>query len=219
MNKNLIILFFLICSNVRVLAQHENVHIRDLNGIWHNLMDSAQYNIFKNGRTITFFYAKYSSITHEEINPPFIMQPINTYCFISKTDTAWEHCKDKGNSLNDYLLWGSAYKFYLDGSLELESTNVFFYKRIDSLPYYLYKELYNQSQKDKRDYLKEFLDMDFREITVMKAIINSSPSVPSKQYVIRGDVIQIIDRKDQWLKIRYYGSKTIEGWIKKTDVE
>jgi len=38
-------------------------------------------------------------------------------------------------------------------------------------------------------------------------------------YLLKGDVVEILQEKDDWLQIRYYGNKTIEDWIKKSDVE
>jgi len=32
-------------------------------------------------------------------------------------------------------------------------------------------------------------------------------------------MVEVLETKDIWIKIRYYGNKTIEGWIKKSDVE
>jgi len=54
----------------------------------------------------------------------------------------------------------------------------------------------------------------------IKVYLSSSPqNAPTKMYLIKGDEVEIIEEKDEWLKIRYYGKKTIEGWIKKSDVE
>jgi SH3-like domain-containing protein len=45
-------------------------------------------------------------------------------------------------------------------------------------------------------------------------------------YLLKNDPVEIIEEKDNWLKIKYYPEKngewtgkTIEGWIKKSDVE
>jgi SH3-like domain-containing protein len=39
-------------------------------------------------------------------------------------------------------------------------------------------------------------------------------------YLIKGDEVKILDEKDDWLKIRYYAkTKTIDGWIMRSDVE
>ena len=246
MKKQIIILFyFMVFSNIEVFSQNEEIQINDLNGIWKNSIDTVQYVFFKNGRTLSVSYEEIDPITNSKMQDPFYFIGVSSYCFIDKIDILknvndssiinslegikdpdLKYCKDHGNSGKSYFYWDGPARFDYDknkdlgDALELENErNVFFYRKVKKIPSIIYKELYKQSQKDKHDYLKEFLDMDFREITVMKSIINSSPSVPSKQYVIRGDIIEIIDRKDQWLKIRYYGSKTIEGWIKKSDVE
>ena len=52
-----------------------------------------------------------------------------------------------------------------------------------------------------------------------KSYIYLKPNNISNMYLIKGDEVKIIEEKDEWLKIRYYGKKTIEGWIKKSDVE
>jgi hypothetical protein len=56
-------------------------------------------------------------------------------------------------------------------------------------------------------------------ITKTKAIIHLAPNKPTKMYVLKGDDVELIDSQNDWLKIRFKGKKTIEGWIKKSDVE
>ena len=41
----------------------------------------------------------------------------------------------------------------------------------------------------------------------------------SKNYLKKGDEVEVLEEKNIWLKIRFYGSKIIEGWIKKSDIE
>ena len=45
-------------------------------------------------------------------------------------------------------------------------------------------------------------------------------------YLLKNDPVELVEEKDNWLKIKYYPEKngvwtgkTIEGWIKKGDVE
>jgi SH3-like domain-containing protein len=38
-------------------------------------------------------------------------------------------------------------------------------------------------------------------------------------YLIKNDVVEVLEEQEDWLRIRYYGKKVIEGWIKKSDVE
>lgn len=70
------------------------------------------------------------------------------------------------------------------------------------------------------------IDKDkFKTISKTKSIIYNKPGKKTKTYLVRGDIIEKLDnvREDirslQWLHVRYYGKRTIEGWIKKSDVE
>ncbi|MDI9873195.1 SH3 domain-containing protein [Flectobacillus rivi] len=63
-----------------------------------------------------------------------------------------------------------------------------------------------------------YLDNVFK-VKSTKVFINTSVNVSSSIYLIKGDEVEILEEKGEWLKIRYYGKKTIEGWIKKRDVE
>jgi hypothetical protein len=56
-------------------------------------------------------------------------------------------------------------------------------------------------------------------ITKTKVIIHLAPNKPTKMYVLKGDDVELIDRQNDWLKIRFKGKKTIEGWIKKSELE
>lgn len=59
----------------------------------------------------------------------------------------------------------------------------------------------------------------------MKSIIYNKLGKKIKMYFVWGDIIEKLDnvREDirslQWLYVRYYGKRIIEGWIKKLDVE
>lgn len=58
-----------------------------------------------------------------------------------------------------------------------------------------------------------------KKVTSEKALLNSQPNTPTKSFLIKGDRVETLEEKGEWLKIRYYGKKIIEGWIKKSDVE
>jgi len=38
-------------------------------------------------------------------------------------------------------------------------------------------------------------------------------------YLIQNDTVEILEDKGDWLKMRYYGKKIVEGWIKKSEVK
>lgn len=59
-----------------------------------------------------------------------------------------------------------------------------------------------------------------RKVSKYKSIIfQQADALPTKMYLINGDDIEVLEEKGDWFNIRYYGKKTIEGWIKKSDVE
>ncbi len=66
---------------------------------------------------------------------------------------------------------------------------------------------------------KECSNTDVLKIMVTKSTINSIPNKPTKMYLLKGDEVEVLEERGKWLKVRYYGKKTIEGWIKKGDVE
>lgn len=54
-------------------------------------------------------------------------------------------------------------------------------------------------------------------ITTFQSSIYFSPGKPTKMYLQKGDEVEVMEEKGEWLHIRYYGKKIIEGWIKKKD--
>lgn len=57
------------------------------------------------------------------------------------------------------------------------------------------------------------------KIKNVKSVIYKVPNSHTKMYLLKDDNVEILEIKDDWLKVRYYGKKTIEGWIKKSDIE
>jgi hypothetical protein len=103
--------------------------------------------------------------------------------------------------------------------MEIINSNVHSYTKISDLPSYIIIKLLQKYPKENRSYLKNLLDKSFQQIAVSKAILYSLPQKTTKMYLLEGDEVEIIEEKEEWLKVRYYGKKIIEGWIKKSDVE
>jgi hypothetical protein len=62
----------------------------------------------------------------------------------------------------------------------------------------------------------------FKLIRVKKSFIHSLPNKPTKMFLIEDDNVEILEKREGWLRISFYNEKTkkeIEGWIKKGDVE
>jgi hypothetical protein len=91
------------------------------------------------------------------------------------------------------------------------------YKKVNKIPDYVLLSL----KKNKEDWIKylDFIEHKELKIEASKSTIHILPRKPTKMYLLNGDEVEIIEEKDEWLRIRYYGKKVIEGWIKKSDVE
>ena len=78
--------------------------------------------------------------------------------------------------------------------------------------------------KSIQDFIK-YLRKDKKKATIRnKTIINESLTEQTKMYLLKGDEVEVLEESErspevEWLKIRYYGRKTIEGWIRKSDIE
>ena len=75
--------------------------------------------------------------------------------------------------------------------------------------------------KNKKDLQKveQFLNKKYQQIKVAKSYIYNLSMQQTKAFLIKGDPIEVLEQRGNWLRIRYYGKKTIEGWVKKEDVE
>lgn len=98
------------------------------------------------------------------------------------------------------------------------------YVQIDHLPNYILTALANK--KDDLEKVENFLHKNYGITKNVKVRIFSNPSHPTNIYLIKGDPIEIVRKKDNWLRIKYYPEKNniwtggiIEGWIKQSDVE
>lgn len=91
------------------------------------------------------------------------------------------------------------------------------YKKVNTIPDYVLISLKKNKEHWKR-YI-EFMKEKEGKIQAQKSFIFSTPNKQTKMYLLKDDEVEITDEKEDWLHIRYYGKKVIEGWIKKSDVE
>jgi len=98
-------------------------------------------------------------------------------------------------------------RILFDRSFMRNVSNILYWKRITSPPKFVQDFIISL----KKDILVPIL--------VEKSTIYSEPNQPTMMYLIKGDEVECLEEKGEWYKIRYYGKKTIEGWIRKSDVE
>ncbi|CAN1537561.1 hypothetical protein MCERE19_01613 [Spirosomataceae bacterium] len=90
----------------------------------------------------------------------------------------------------------------------------------------IYKDNYSiEFEKVSFDYLFHSIRENipnpsfYETVKTKKAIIYDLRKNKSKKYLVYGDEIEILKEEKDFFKFKYYGKKTIEGWIKKSDVE
>jgi hypothetical protein len=114
---------------------------------------------------------------------------------------------------------------WTDSSYFYTGTDVFEYYKIEYISNIIKLQLHRLSKQNNRNYLFDYLNLNLK-IIKSKVILYSQPSQPTKMYLIQNDPVEVVEERDDWLKIKYYPEKNgewtgkvIEGWIKKTDVE
>ncbi|MCB9018251.1 MAG: hypothetical protein WCU80_12280 [Paludibacteraceae bacterium] len=106
-----------------------------------------------------------------------------------------------------------------ESTLWINYGKVSIYEKIDNLSEIDMKLLYLRGKKDNRDYIKEYLNLDVREITAPESIIYSEPDKSTKMHLTKGDMIFVVEEKNDWIKIEHSGENLMIGWIKKEDVK
>ncbi|WP_337045421.1 hypothetical protein [Emticicia sp. 17c] len=99
-----------------------------------------------------------------------------------------------------------------------------YHQQIHHLPNIVVKALCkNEVEKAK---VEEFLNIKYGCIKTAKSYLYKIPNVPTQQYLVNNDPIELVEEKSGWLKVKYYPEqngewlgKTIVGWIKKSDLE
>ncbi len=99
-----------------------------------------------------------------------------------------------------------------------------YHQQIHHLPNLIVQALCrNSTEKIK---VEMFLKIKYAMIKVPKTFIFEELSSPSKMYLLKNDPVEVVEEKNGWLKVKYYPEKTgqwigktIEGWIKKSDIE
>ncbi len=226
-------------------SQDRMPKIQDIQGIWQMKFEKYQedYIIIKNNKQLNISYSSddnygYSStephgyiglLNDRNSIPTNIKNLDNEGMYALQYDYPTDqngNFQDKSPLVRQFTYNGSG----TDGEMSKEEGEPNFigfvngrgqweiYKQIPYIPTHVLVALKKNNPKDY-EFLIKFLDIDFKTITVQKSIIHSAPNQPTKMYLIKGDEVACLEEKGEWYKIRYYGKKTIEGWISKSDVE
>jgi hypothetical protein len=105
-----------------------------------------------------------------------------------------------------------------ENNMALLQTKLAEFYKIDKLPFFILKLLYNHGKTDKRDYITEYLDIRVMEITSSNCIMYTEPDKQVKIQLKKGDIITVLEGEKNLLKIEY-DDEGKTGWIKRVDVK
>lgn len=105
---------------------------------------------------------------------------------------------------------------YLDGIIVIDENDLFYKVEIKNKIGWLNK-------KDVFQIVKKSSNNELRlKITSEKSYFHTTSTDSTKQkiYLVKGDIVNIIEEKPEWYYVKYHSSKTvIKGWIKKNDAQ
>ena len=76
----------------------------------------------------------------------------------------------------------------------------------------------NYLSKNYKNFIK-INSLNEKQILPDKQPLYKTPPIKTKMYLIKGDKVEILEEKDDWLYILYKGKKEIKAWILKSAVE
>jgi hypothetical protein len=200
-------------------AQEEPMSIKDFQGIWQG---NEPIGHEEDDRTTNYLVYKDNKMLYINTAMDDVFSVMNFGLWSgANVPKSCRELKTKGTKY--YQCMGSLepdkfhVAFYSDTELEYANNTVFIKLALpDKL---LLRYLKKRGIKDNRDYIKELLGISFKKIKEPKVMIYSSINQISKAYLLQNDEVEVLETKDSWIRIRYYGTKVTEGWIKANQIQ
>ena len=122
------------------------------------------------------------------------------------------------SSLTDQLL--SIHKQFINIDDDTIKANYIFTPEINIPTLYDFKNENFANEYLNKNY-KNFVKVDNsqKQIYPTKQALYKTPTEITKMYLLKGDKVEILEEKDDWLYILYKGKKEIKAWIPKSAVE
>ena len=96
---------------------------------------------------------------------------------------------------------------------EARYTGEFYYYKMKKLPKDMFDYLYKKGKEDKRDYIKEFLELEAREVVVNKCRIYDKEKKKTKMYLVKGDIITTGKEQGDFIEFEYDTGKSNKDGI------
>ncbi|HEY9005816.1 MAG TPA: SH3 domain-containing protein [Ohtaekwangia sp.] len=200
-----------------------------MQGTWENIMNSDSekaFTIIKGKSSLSFVYNTSAgldfplteliegfydgSIEDDSIDVTSLKDDGVHYIVIRKNDIESNGWVYRPN----YLTPG-----YFDCDGELMSINggqLVEYSKMDELPFEALDKLFKRGRLDKRDYIKEYLDLRVLSVRPLKGKVYSSPNKQTEVFLNQDDIVIVIEENNKWAKIKYSEG---EGWVRKGNLK
>lgn len=212
--------------------------VANLQGIWISEYENIkQIKIFKSNTYFELYYMGKSNTVDATTTIPFgyfgfstsgaepkkISELKQEGTFIRFYSSLNQEYDNKGNLLGPDLSCPITINEDFDGEKEPKVMYLYFrgtpdgYGKVTKVPDHVLLLL----KKNKADWRKysNFVEMKQKPISSKKAIIYSLPNIATKMYLLKNDTIEVLEQKNDWVRMNFYGKKLISGWIKKADVK
>lgn len=229
MKKNIIVL--LLCFTTESFTQAPS-KLKLLQGIWDYTMNSdtsKSYKVVSGKKCLEFGYIK----SDNDLDFTLFEMIIGFQSFATKYDeTEFIHIdslKENGLYFTEivdtdeigqdgfgnkaFCMIASYYE--CDGELlSINGGKLFEYGKVPKLPNEAIKKLYNRGKHDNRNYIKDYIGIDVKEIKDAKTTIYSKPETSTKIRLLKGDLVTIVMQEGEWCKIEFEKNEIVhEGWI------
>lgn len=219
--KTILLFFIVLGISSKLYCQDADIlNVSGFDGIYLATNDSKNCHLLNNGHYFFFFLNEQNNIDNSMIR-------FGTFGFYSKdinvdnlVDLKFQRIGTDQDNVGFISSDGGVvgYEFETGNrSLNLYNQNAFFYQKMYALPQRIINQIRLIGMKKHID-VEKFL-YSIETIGIDKALIYTLPDIKSKMYLLKGDKVKILEENNDWLKFEYKGKKTINGWLKKKDLE
>jgi len=226
--KTATVLSLLFVNSVR--AQNNQISKLDLmQGICENIMNSESekaFTIIRGNQSLSFVYNNKT----QELNFPLNESIEGFQNFRDSDSISISSIKNEGSyyTIVDKRYvnasgWVQAPFFltpnYFECDGELMSINggqLVEYSKMNELPFEALDKLFKRGRLDKRDYIKEYLNLRVLSVRPSKGKVYSSPNKQKEVFLNQDDIVIVIEENNKWAKIKYSEG---EGWVRKGDLK
>jgi hypothetical protein len=220
------------CSSTTCCAQGiATNNLELLQGIWAGNLNSESeslYKIINGNKSIGLSFARDSKLSDFYLNESFEGFQNYRYDEVDSINIKW--LSEDGKYYTSIIDEGRIRKdgwvnieyciipeyFANDGELmSINGGQLVEFDKIDQLPFDVLVNLYKRGKLDKRDYIKEYLQIEVLVIKSLKSKIYTRPNKQVKGQLQKDDVIIVLEESGKWIRIKCRDSET--GWIRKTD--